>query len=173
MDDRQQVSAQQASTGDAPESTVIQVREIPPEIVALTMIDPDHIDCLRLATDRASTCSPEHWAHVALDEVAGAKGQFVWRALLGLRLAPRGSADHIAGWRIADRAPTWIRLEASGWMMTGEILVHFDDEYLSLVTVVRFRRRIAAYVWGALSGVHARVAPKLLLEAYTSITPGT
>ncbi|MFF2084115.1 hypothetical protein ACFVVM_10080 [Nocardia sp. NPDC058176] len=166
MDDRQQVSAEQAAG-----LVVIQVDEIPQEIAELTMADPDHVDCQRLLTDQAASCPPERWARVALDDIGGAQGQFIWRAVLGLRLASRSAPGHVAGWRIAEQTPTWIRLEAAGWLIAGEILVHLDDEHLSLVTALRYRRRLAAYVWGALQGFHGRVAPSLLRETYVAIGP--
>ncbi|MDO3650644.1 hypothetical protein [Nocardia mangyaensis] len=161
MNDRQDLHDDRTPAAVSP--TESPERRMPDEIRAHIMVDPDYVDCFRLATAEPTTWSPERWARTALDDIAGAKGQFIWRVVLGLRLAP-GAPDHVAGWRIAERAPSWIRVEATGWLIAGEILVHLDDEYASMVTAVRYHRRPAARVWRALSGIHRKAVPELLDE---------
>ncbi|MFF8609571.1 hypothetical protein ACF06X_26990 [Streptomyces sp. NPDC015346] len=117
-------------------------------------------------TDDAPHRSPEQWARAAFEDVAGLQGQFVWRILLGLRLKRRASPDHVAGWRIADRCDRGIRLEARSWMMTGNLVIHVEDEKVSLATIVRYDRPIAARVWSPLSAIHRRLAPDLLRDAH-------
>lgn len=140
-------------------------RRIPDDLRPHLLADADYVDCFRHATDAASTWSPEQWARVTLDQLAGAKGQFIWRVVLALRLAPRTRPGHVAGWRIAEHGPTWIRLEATGPLISGEIVIHLDDTYASMITSVRFHNRFAALQWRTLSGIHRKAVPELLRDA--------
>lgn len=146
--------------------TVRQQHDIPQAVRALSPTDPDYIDVFTLITHDASHRSPEQWARAAFEDVAGLQGQFIWRVLLGLRLQRRASPDHVAGWRIADRSDRGIRLEAHSWMLTGHLVVQVDDEQVSLATIVRYDRPIAARIWSPLSSVHRRLAPGLLRDAH-------
>ncbi|MGW2207071.1 hypothetical protein [Streptomyces sp. NPDC001774] len=154
------------ANGDDRVLTVRQLHNIPQAIRALSPTDPDYIDVFTLTTNDASHRSPDQWARAAFEDVAGLKGQFIWRVLLGLRLKRRASPDHVAGWMIADRCDRGIRLEAHSWMLTGHLVVHVDDEQVSLATILRYDRPIAARIWSPLSAVHRRLAPDLLRDAH-------
>ncbi|WP_344533725.1 hypothetical protein [Streptomyces albiaxialis] len=107
--------------------TVVQRHEIPERILALSPLTaPDYVDVFTLTTPEPTDIPPERWARAAFEDVAGLGGQFIWRVLLGLRLARRrrSSPTHIAGWRIAGRGDDWIRVEARSWMLTGHLVVH-------------------------------------------------
>jgi hypothetical protein len=85
-----------------------------------------------------------------------------WQAVLGLRLESQPSPDYIAGWKIVDRGESWIRLEASGWSMTANIIFKVDEEEVSFVTLIRYDRRVAALIWTPVSAIHRRLAPGFL-----------
>lgn len=153
--------------------TVRQQHDIPEAIRALSPITgPDYVDLFTLTTDDAAHRSPEQWARAALEDVAGLKGQVIWRVLLGLRLQRRSSPGHVAGWRVADRGDRWISLEARSWMLTGNFVLHVDDGQVSLATFVRYDRPTAAKIWLPLSAVHRRLAPDLLRDAHRVQRPG-
>lgn len=129
------------------------------------MGDYDYADQFVLPLDAAELGSPQQWAWAAFDEVAGAKGRFLWRWVLGLRLARPSAPGHIAGWRIADCGDGWVTVAAHSWMLTGNLVVEVDTGSVSVSTFVRFDRAIARKIWAALTGLHRRVAPGLLPDA--------
>ena len=87
------------------------------------------------------------------------------RLLLGLRLELRPSADHLLGWRIADRGEGWVRLEASSWFLSGHVIFYAEDDRLSLASFVRYDRRIAALIWPPVSLIHRQVALAMMRSA--------
>ncbi|MET8777307.1 hypothetical protein ABZV58_20070 [Nocardia sp. NPDC004654] len=166
----QELSRADEMTGDDVELPVFQQHQIPEAILALATIpDPDYIDLFTLVTGDAGDWSPEQWARAAFGDVAGLQGQFIWRVLLGIRLAWRRSPDHVAGWRIAARGDNWITLAAPSWMLTGNLVVHIDGEHLSLATIIDYDRPIAERIWGRLSAVHRSLAPGLLRDAHAAV----
>ncbi|MEV0032145.1 hypothetical protein [Nocardia sp. NPDC050793] len=157
-------------TGDEAELPVFQQHEIPDSILSrATVADPDYIDLFTLVIGDAADWSPEQWARAAFEDVAGLQGQFIWRVLLGMRLAWRRSPERVAGWRIAGRGDNWITLAAPSWMLTGNLVIHIEDERLSLATIVDYDRVIARRVWTPLSAVHRSLAPGLLRDAHAAV----
>ncbi|MEV0647545.1 hypothetical protein AB0I28_19990 [Phytomonospora sp. NPDC050363] len=135
---------------------------IPPEISALSG-DPDYLDVFTLTAPDPARWSPAEWARAAFEDVAGRGGQFIWRALLALRLDRRAPGD-IAGWAVAGSGEGWIRLVAAGPLATGHLLVHVDGDEVSLATSLTYRNRVGRWVWSALAPVHRRVADGLLTD---------
>lgn len=147
--------------------TVLQRRDIPDSISELTPMAYDYVD-LFTAEGAGVGTSPEQWARAGIDHAAGLGGQFVWRIVLGLRLGPRRSPELVAGWAIADRSDTWIRLEASSWHLTAHLVVVVEDRRLSVATFIRYDRLIAKLVWPRLAAIHRRAMPGLLRRALRS-----
>ncbi|WP_412074928.1 hypothetical protein ACLF6K_02125 [Streptomyces xanthophaeus] len=150
---------------EAAEPPAVRRQEpVPEQIRALsTMTDPSYVDLFTMSGGVPGR-SPEQWARVLFDDVAGRGGQFVWRIPLGLRLT--AAPDRVAGWRIADRGDDWIRLEARSWFLTGHLVVQADDEHVSLATFIRYDRPVASRIWLPLSKKHRQLAPALLRDAY-------
>src|SRR5947209_8023872 len=117
--------------------TVLVNSDVPQKIRSLSSLDPDYVDCVAVArsvTDR----SPEEWARATVEGVSP-WGRFIaWRVLCGLRLESGSSPEFIAGWKIADRGDNWIRLEATSWFMSAQIVLHVDKACVSLATFVRY-----------------------------------
>ncbi|MFD0360486.1 hypothetical protein ACFQZZ_03370 [Nocardia sp. GCM10030253] len=152
-------------TENGSELVVFQQHEVPEAVRALsTIADPDYVDLFTLVTSDASSWSPEQWARAAFEDVAGLAGQFIWRALLGLRLERRPS--HVAGWTIVDRGDNWLTLEARSWMLTGNLVIQVEREHLSLATFLRYDKPMGKRVWATLSAKHRKVAPGLLRDAH-------
>jgi hypothetical protein len=112
--------------------TARQRRNVPEEIRSQSgLARIDYVDLFGVAAPAARKSSPEQWARAAIDTAAGAGGQFIWRGVLGLRLAARTSPDHVAGWTIAKRGNDWIRLEAASWFLTAHLVVRIDEDEAS------------------------------------------
>ena len=173
------------TTGGAGGGSALPVREqreTPPEIRSMSAIPrPDYVDVFTLTSPDASRWTAEQWARAAFEDVAGLGGQFIFRVLLGLRLAPRRSPGHVAGWRIDGRGVAerpsiqhhgegWIRLAASSWMLTGNLILHVDGDQVSLATLNRFDRPTGRRVWRLLSPLHRALAPGVLRDAHTALT---
>jgi hypothetical protein len=153
--------------------TVFQQRNVPEAIRShSTLTSPDYVDLFTITTDRALRRSPEQWARAGIEDAAGLAGQFVWRALCGLRLERRTSPDYVGGWKIADRGDSWIRLEAASWFMTAHIVFQVDDGQLSVATFIRYDRPTAALIWPPLSAVHRLAMPGLLRHTVRAMRLG-
>jgi hypothetical protein len=150
--------------------TVFQQRNVPEAIRSLsTLTSPDYVDLFTITTDRAARRSPEQWARAGIEDAAGLAGQFIWRALCGLRLERRTSPDYLGGWKIANRGNSWIRLEAASWFMTAHIVFQVDDGQLSVATFIRYDRPTAALIWPPFSAVHRLAMPDLLRHTVRAI----
>lgn len=123
----------------------------------------DYVDHFTMAGAIPSV-SAQRWARTVTEDVLGHRAQFVWRVLLGLRL--RSAPERIAGWRVADRAEDLVRLEADSWFLTANVVVRTDDRHVSMVTLIRYDRAVAARAWPPLSVLHRRAVPGALRQAY-------
>lgn len=145
-------------------ASAVGTDDVPASVLALSALpDIDYADLFTLPTDLRAT--PEEWARAMFGDVPDLAEQFIWRALLGLRLRSGRSSDTVAGWRIGDRDDDWIRLEAGSWFLTAALVVRAAEGRLSLGTFVRYDRRVGRTVWLPLSAVHRRLAPQVLREA--------
>ncbi|WP_280390885.1 hypothetical protein [Nocardia brasiliensis] len=163
---------------DAPasefEPPVRELQDIPASLRALgTLADADYSDAFTLSTDAGPKWTPDQWAHAAFEDVAGLGGQFIWRVLLGMRLAWRRSSTHIAGWRIVGHGDDWIRLEAHSWMLVGQLVIKVEKQQVTLLTVIRYDRPLAATVWQRLSVKHRGLAPGLLRDTLAKLAAGS
>ena len=149
--------------------TVVDLSDMPATIRSLdTLASPDYVDVFSAPVNGATDRSPEEWARALLEETpTGRSAPVLWRRL-GLRLGPRPSADHVQGWRIADRGEDWIRLETASWFMTAHCIVHIDDRQLSLALFISYDHPIAALVWMPVSAMHRRAVPVMLRQALTA-----
>ena len=147
-------------------STVVGLRNIPEAIRSLDTFDnPDYVDLSTVTTRGATDKSPEQWARAVLEGTPlGQSARSIWR-LLGLRLGPRHSGDHVQGWKIADRGDDWIRLETASWFMTGHAVAQVDDGHVSVALFLRYDRPVAALVWLPVGAMHRRGVPAMLRQA--------
>lgn len=139
---------------------VVQLQEIPEGIRRLCPFDPDYADLFVAPVPDAPASSPERWARATM-EGAPAVGRFLaWRVLCHLRL--QSSPEHIAGWRVADRRDNWIRVEASSWSMTANIVFKIDEDRVLFGTFIRYQHPGGKAIWTPVSAVHRAVAPEFL-----------
>ena len=83
--------------------------------------------------------SPEQWARAVLEQapLARRNARLLWR-LMGLRLGPPHSPDHVQGWRIAARGDNWIRVETASWYMTAQAVCLVEEGHVSLSLSLRY-----------------------------------
>jgi len=149
--------------------TVVQQRSLHEAIRSLSILEsPDYVDVFTVAS-AVTDKTPKEWARATVEGVSPWARFVVWRGLCGLRLEPQLSPDDLAGWKIADRGDSWIRMEASSWFMTAHIVFHVDEGHVSFATFVRYDKPMAALVWPALSIGHRRAVPDLLRYAMKRI----
>jgi len=145
---------------------VIQRQAIPDTVHALSTLDRfDYIDLFAAVSN--SVRSPEQWARAGID-AGGAGGRFLWRRILGLRLASQRSSEHLGGWKVARRRDDALTLEAASWFLTANIVFCVDEKQLSVATIIRYDRPIAAFIWPLLSIIHREAMPTLLRRAVDS-----
>lgn len=141
---------------------VARRHDIPKAIRALDVLPSHYLDITTETVNPALEASPERWARASLEDASAVGRSVAWRALLNLRLKSGLSSDHVAGWKIVDRGAKWIRLEASSWFMTANIVFHEEDGQVSFATYIRYDNPIAKIVWTPVSVIHRRLAPDVL-----------
>jgi hypothetical protein len=151
-------------------ATVVQRREIPDQIRSLSGFNhPDYGDAFTITATESPRVSAQRWAHVGVDDAAGAGGQLLWKRILGLRLLPRNAPGQIGGWKVGADGANWVRLEAASWFLAAHLVFYVDGDQLSFGTFIRYDRPIARPVWAALSHIHRRVTPGFLRRAASNL----
>jgi len=152
-----------AEYAQAPAPTVVQQHDVPEAMQRVSaMVRPDYVDLFTVAAGGAAESSPEQWIRAAVEDTAGLGGQFVWRALCGLRLEPRPAPDRVGGWKLADRGERWLRLEAASWFMTAHLVVMVEDAQVSVATFIHYDRSVGGIIWPTLAVAHRALMPGLL-----------
>jgi hypothetical protein len=153
-------------------SNLVGVGAVPERVRALTSLpDPDYVDLFTVETPAATDHSAEAWARAILEQapLSRRNARRFWR-LLGLRLGPRGSPDHVQGWKIAGRGDNWLRFETASWYLTAQAVCLVEPGQVSLSLSARFDRPPAALVWSRVAGPHQRAVPVMLHQAVTLLT---
>ena len=148
-------------------SSLVGVHDVPDTVRALCTLDePDYVDLFTVTTPRATDWSAEEWARAVLEqtEVARRNARKLWR-LIGLRLGPPRSPDHVQGWKIAARGDNWLRVETASWYLTAQAVFLVEPGQVSLSLSLRYDRPVAAAVWAGVSGPHQRAVPVMLRQA--------
>lgn len=153
------------------------VRDVPRPVQCLGSVSRiDDVDHFVLETE--VDASPERWARALFGDTPDLAERFIWRGLLGLRLAAGRSPATVAGWRIAARGDDWIRLEAHSPYLTGNLVIRASRgqeprREVSLTTFVHYVRCPAGVVWPPLSILHRRLVPGLLQDAEHKVVART
>ena len=98
---------------------------------------------------------------------SGGLVSWIHRHVLGFRLGPNSSPDHIIGWTIVRSDPDELVLSARGPLMQGELTLRRRyDRRASLTTRVHYCHKFTARtVWAVVGPVHRAVAPRLMARA--------
>lgn len=148
---------------------IVRRIDVPPEIRA-RYAAADYASAFLLPGDRSG--KPEKWARATFE---GAPVPlrwllpFGWRLVLGLRLGPLRSSRHVLGWRIEDSDEGSITLESRSWLAVADNIVVVEETGVRWVTVVHYRRRVAAAVWALAAPIHHLTVPWLLGRAARSL----
>lgn len=126
----------------------------------------DYADAFEISRRQSDKRSPERWARDGFENLplkSRRSGMFAHRHLLGFRLGPWSSPDHIFGWRIAESRPDVLRLEAKGKIMEGHMIWRLKDDRLVMTTFVRYSKpKLAAGIWAFAGHIHRNGVPGLL-----------
>ena len=145
----------------------VAVTESPPAGIA----PPDYSDAFEVPRRAADPRTAEGWARDGFDQlpvVTRRGGLLAHRLLLGFRLGPWSSPEHIFGWKVVSSEPDLLHLEARSKWLDGHMVWRLDDTHLTMTTFVRYEMlRTGLLVWGALGNVHRASAPCLLKLAST------
>jgi hypothetical protein len=93
-----------------------------------------------------------------------------WRFVLGLRLGPRPSPEHVLGWAIVERGPESVTLELRSWFLTSRLVFRIGESRATQATFVRYDRPIAVAIWPAVSIFHRQIVPRCLRRAVACTT---
>ena len=141
----------------------VGVVDVPPDLAR-----PDYADAFELRLHRPDSRPAEEWARAGLE---GAPRVLRWvirgaqRLVLGLRLAPGESPDHVLGWTIDASEYEVVRLGAASRFMRASIVGRRTDPTTVRLTTLLFYDRpwIARTLWAVVGPVHRRVA-RILIE---------
>jgi hypothetical protein len=137
---------------------------------------PDYSDAFAVPTDRTDTRTPEQWARAVLESAPRPVRWFLlvgWRGVLGLRLGPRSSSEHVLGWRIVETSPEAVRLELRSALMTAHLILRVAGSTAVLITNVHYIQRLAHPLWAAAGLIHRQMIPYLLGRAASLPRPTT
>jgi hypothetical protein len=151
-----------------PVTGLVGLSVLPADVLARSPLAADYVDHFSLPVD--TRANPEQYARAMFGDVPSAAEVFIWRGLLQLRLSKGVSPHSVAGWRIAESSPDWIRLHAQSHSLTVHLVVSASSDQLELTTLVKYDRRLGRWAWDPLSAVHRRLAPSLLVNAAARVS---
>ncbi len=134
---------------------------------------PDYADAFELATVEPMPRTAEQWARASLEGAPRLLRWFVvlgWRLLLGLRLGPRRSAEHVLGWRLLQASPETALTEARSRLMTAQLVFHVEDARFRWMSFVHHRNRVSRLVWVPVGLVHRRIVQYVMDRAASRAT---
>jgi hypothetical protein len=139
---------------------------VPDAIVGLSTLDRvDYVDACTASAAHAAERSAEEWARIVLEQTAlGRRAPLLW-TVLGLRLGPRPSPDHIQGWRITGQGDNWVRAESGSWYASAQAVCRVDGAHVSVALFLRYDRPVAAAIWRVVGPLHRRGLPAMLRQA--------
>jgi hypothetical protein len=151
---------------------VVGWQQLPASIRAASgLADPTYGDLFAIRTAGHPHADAEAWARTILEQTpTGRSAPRLWR-LLGLRLGPSGSSEHVQGWEIVDRAPRHVCLATASWAMRARAVVWVDGEEVALALLVRFERRAAWLFWPGVAVLHRKAVPVMLRQAVRQFEP--
>jgi Protein of unknown function (DUF2867) len=137
---------------------------------------PDYRDMFEVPIPSTDTRTAEQWLRAVFEDAPRPVRWFLllgWRGVLGLRLGPRPSPDHILGWRIASREPDEVRLELHSALMNVQLALHLSSSTAVWSTHVYYTQPLARPLWAAVGVIHRQMVPYLLGRAASLPRPVT
>lgn len=150
--------------------------EVPPQIAAtFAHSTADYGVAFALTQEGTGSRSPLQWARAVFEGAPGPLRWFVvfgWRHVLGLRLGPWPSDDHVLGWTIADGdlVPGSIALTAESRFLRASNIVTVEESTVTWVTLVHYSSAAARPLWAMARPIHKLTIPYLLTRAARATT---
>ncbi|MEY2432102.1 MAG: hypothetical protein QOC92_1827 [Acidimicrobiaceae bacterium] len=119
--------------------------------------DPDFECGYEIAIAPGDNRSSEQWARDAWEGASAPLRWFMlagWRFVLGLRLGPQRSADHILGWEIVDRRSDETVCHLRSRFVSAYNTFKLADGRLVWSTFVTYERPVARIIWRPVSVLH-------------------
>lgn len=145
--------------------------EVPPQIAAsFARSTANYAAAFALTTEAAATRTPLEWA-TAVFEGAPAVLRwcivFGWMRVLGLKLGPRPSDDHVLGWVISqgDLVVGSTALTAESPLLRASNIVAVESATVTWVTLVHYSRAAARPLWAMARPLHQVTIRYLLARA--------
>ena len=146
-----------------------RVRRTSPKVDSKARADKDDFACAyEVAIRPDDNRSSEQWARAAWEAAPAPLRWFMlggWRLILGLRLGPRHSQDHILGWTIVDRSPDETVCQLRSRFLEARNTFQKADGKLIWSTFVTYERPIARGIWSPVSLLHRLVVRVSLRRA--------
>lgn len=95
-----------------------------------------------------------------------------WRVVLGLRLGPLSSPDHILGWRIVERRADGTVCRLQSRLLDAYNTFTTEEGRLVWSTFVFYERPVARLIWPPVSLLHRPLVRAALRRASTAVTQG-
>jgi hypothetical protein len=135
-----------------------RVRVTPPTTGSTTALQEHDFACAyEVVVAPGDNRSSEQWARAVWEGAPAPLRWFMlagWRLVLGLRLGPRHSPDHILGWRIVDRGPDGTACQLrSGFLHAHNVFCKADGTFV-WSTFVTYERPIGRVIWPPASLLH-------------------
>ena len=133
-----------------------------------TLAGPDYAAAWEVPVTDGDERGAEDWARATFEGAPPALRAFIvagWTTVLGLRLGPRPSPDHVLGWPIVDAAPARLVLETGFRFGTAQNVLRLDGGRVLLATLVRYEKRGGRTAWSSAAPLHHRIVPYLLGRA--------
>jgi Protein of unknown function (DUF2867) len=134
----------------------------------VAIANADYTDAFELDTADGDERSAEQWARDALEGLPGMLTWLIvfgWRFVLGFKLGPRASPDHVLGWRVLPGSPEATVLEARSGLLTAHLVFRVEHSRVVWVTAVHHQRSLSRLVWTPVAVLHRRIFPYALAHA--------
>jgi len=94
--------------------------------------------------------------------------------MLGLRLGPEGSPEHVLGWNIDHDGPDHALLNLESRVgMPAELLFRPEGDRLLFCTFIQRKNPLMKVAWWPVEGRHLRIVPRLMDHAVEAHQPLT
>ncbi len=137
----------------------------------------DYADSYEIRVREPDDRSAEELARFAFEQAPLQARWFIWavqRLLLGFRLGPLSSADHIFGWRILTSQHDVIQLEAVSPVLGRSLIVgrRIDPTCARVTICISFARPLAArLLWAIAVPGHRRIVPYVMEHTAAAAQP--
>jgi hypothetical protein len=149
----------------------VAASEKPPSAVA----SADYADAFAVTRSPTDRRSAEQWARDGFERLPVTirqSGLLIHHWILGFRLGPWASPEHVFGWRIVTSEPELLHLEGRSTLLSGHMVWRLHQEQLVMTTFLHYEMRTTApMVWAAIGNIHRGGAPYLLKLAAIAREP--